>query len=455
MERLELDLGRCLAREAGDRAVTEEMQASLAPRLDAARDAVFVSRGVGMTGWIDLPKQDPQPYLEFARQATGGYDSLLAIGIGGSALGITALATALLPFYYNELSPVERGWRPRLYVLDNVDPDETCALLDRLDLERTLINVISKSGTTGESMAGYLVARRRLETAVGVSRANERLVFTTDPESGTLRAIGQSLGIRMFDLPSDVGGRFSALTAVGLLPGALTGMDIAALLAGAGDMAEWVRTAGGWDNPASAYAGVHYLEDTRLGRRVSVMMPYAAGLRDVADWYRQLWAESLGKEVDRKGRTVHTGPLPVKGLGVTDQHSQLQLYAEGPDDKVITFLGVRRFENEVDIPAPGAEAQSLAYLGGHSLADLLWAEQRGTAWALAQKGRPSLTITLPRVDAYSVGALLYLLEMATAIAGELYDVDAFNQPGVELSKQATYALMGREGYERLAGEIDL
>jgi glucose-6-phosphate isomerase len=182
-------------------------------------------------------------------------------------------------------------------------------------------------------------------------------------------------------------------------------------------------------------------------------MPYSAGLRDVADWYRQLWAESLGKEVDRKGRVVHTGPLPVKGLGVTDQHSQLQLYAEGPDDKVMTFVGVRQFENHVEIPAPGTGAESLAYLGGHSLADLLWAEQRGTTWALAQKGRPSLTITLPRVDAYSVGALMFMLEMATAISGELYDIDAFNQPGVELSKQATYALMGREGYEQLAGEI--
>jgi len=453
MEKIELDLGHCLAKGADDRALTRQMLDSWAPRLDAARDAVLASRGTGMTGWLDLPNADPQPYLDFAQQNLGGYDCFLAIGIGGSALGITALATALLPFYYNELSSVERQWRPRLYVLDNVDPDETCALLDRLDLERTLVNVISKSGTTGESMASYLVTRQRLEVALGPVRANEHLVFTTDPRSGTLRTIGQSLGVRMFDLPSDVGGRFSALTPVGLLPGAMTGMDIAALLAGAKDMAAWVATASGWHNPASAYAGVHYLEDTEFGRRVSVMMPYSAGLRDVADWYRQLWAESLGKEVDRKGRVVHTGPLPVKGLGVTDQHSQLQLYAEGPDDKVMTFVGVRQFANHVEIPSPGAGAQSLAYLGGHSLADLLWAEQRGTTWALAQKGRPSLTITLPRVDAYSVGALMFMLEMATAISGELYDIDAFNQPGVELSKQATYALMGREGYEQLAGEI--
>jgi glucose-6-phosphate isomerase len=441
MERLLVDIGHCVARGAGERALTKQMLDSLVPRLDAARDAVFAAGGAGMTGWVDLPSRDPQPILDFARQNMDGCECLLAIGIGGSALGITALATSLLPFYYNELSAAERGGRPRLYVLDNVDPDETCALLDRLDLERTLINVISKSGTTGESMAGYLIARSRLEEAVGASKVKDHLVFTTDPQTGTLRKIGQKLGVRMFDLPSDVGGRFSVFTPVGLLPAALTGMDVAALLAGARDMAGWVSSAEGWANPASAFAGVHYLHDTELGRRVSVMMPYSAGLRDVADWYRQLWAESLGKEIDRKGRVVHTGPLPVKGLGVTDQHSQLQLYAEGPDDKVFSFLGVREF------------ACPLAYLGGHKLSELMWAEQRGTTWALAQKGRPSLTITLPRVDAFSVGALLYLLEVATAIAGELYDVDAFNQPGVELSKQATYALMGREGYEKLAGEI--
>jgi glucose-6-phosphate isomerase len=138
---------------------------------------------------------------------------------------------------------------------------------------------------------------------------------------------------------------------------------------------------------------------------------------------------------------------------VTDQHSQLQLYAEGPDDKVITFLGVREFTGTVRIPAPGPEAEALAYLGGRTLAELLWAEQKSTAWALAQRGRPSLTITIPRVDAFSMGALIYLLEMATAISGELYDVDAFDQPGVELSKQATYALMGRPGYEALAEEM--
>jgi glucose-6-phosphate isomerase len=453
MDRLSLDVERCMAGVAGDRGLTPEMLEGARSRLEQARAAVLLAAGQGMVGFMDLPRQDPAPFLAFADEKRGRYDSLLVIGIGGSALGTTALATALLPFHHNELSSTERGQRPRLYVLDNVDPDETAALLDHLDLSRTLVNVISKSGTTGESMAGYLVVKERMEAVVGVAAVKDHFVFTTDPVGGTLRQIGSSLGVPMFDLPPGVGGRFSVLSAVGLLPAALTGMDVNGLLAGARSMGEWIANTEGWENPACMFAGVQFLEDDLLGRRVSVMMPYSARLRDLADWYRQLWAESLGKAIDRNGRTVNVGPLPVKALGVTDQHSQLQLYAEGPDDKLITFVGVEEFAETVPIPAPGPEGESLAYLGGHTLAELLWAEQKSTAWALSQKGRPSLTITIPRVDAFSMGALIYLLEVATAIAGELYDVDAFDQPGVESSKQATYALMGRPGYEALAGQI--
>jgi glucose-6-phosphate isomerase len=453
VDRLSLDIERCMARAEGERGLTPEMLDGLQPRLNQARRAVHDAAGTGMLGWTDLPTQSPGPLLDFAAENEGRYECLVVIGIGGSALGSTALSTALLPFRYNELSRAERRQRPRLYVLDNVDPDETSALLDRLDLERTLVNVISKSGTTVESMAGYLVVRERLEAAVGASGLKDNLVFTTDPVGGTLRKIGESLGVRMFDLPPSVGGRFSVLSAVGLLPAALTGIDVNGLLAGARDMAEWIASSEGWENPACAFAGVQFLEDTILGRRISVMMPYSARLRDLADWYRQLWAESLGKATDRQGRTVNVGPLPVKSLGVTDQHSQLQLYAEGPDDKVITFLVVEEFAETIRIPAPGPDAEELGYLGGHTLADLLWAEQRATAWALAQRGRPSLKITIPRIDAFSLGGLIFLLEMATAVAGELYDVDAFDQPGVELSKRATYALMGRPGFQALAGEI--
>ena len=452
-DRLSLDITYCMG-DSGDRyCLSGKMLDRLTPRLEQARRAVLDAAGTGMLGWMLLPNKDPQEFLDYAAHYKGACECLVVIGIGGSALGTIALSRTLLPFFHNELSAAERGGRPRLYVLDNVDPDETAALFDRLDLKRTLVNVISKSGMTGETMAGYLVAKQRLEAAVGVAALKDHLVFTTEPAGSTLRDIGEALGVRTFDLPPGVGGRYSVLSAVGLIPAALTGMDVRALLAGARDMSEWIAGTQGWDNPACTFAGIHYLQDTGMGRPVSVMMPYSARLRDVADWHRQLWAESLGKETDRQDQLVNIGPLPVKGLGVTDQHSQLQLYMEGPDDKIVVFLGVKEFESALTIPAPGPEAEALSYLGGHTMAELMWAEQKSTAWALAKRGRPSMTITLPRVDAYSMGALLYMLEMATAIAGELYDVNAFDQPGVEMGKHATYALMGRPGYEALAREI--
>jgi glucose-6-phosphate isomerase len=457
LDRLSIDIGRCKSCAGGGGILEPGLLLEFEPRLESARQAVLANKGMGMLGWTELPALDPSPYLDFAAAQAGKYDQLLVVGIGGSALGTIALSTSLLPFRWNELTPEGRQGRPKLYVLDNVDPDETASLLDLLDLKRTLVNVISKSGTTAETMASYLVVRERLEAAVGTEALKDHLVFTTDLDEGTLRTLGGTMGVPMFDLPDGVGGRFSVLSAVGLVPAALLGIDVRALLAGAQDMAQMMVDTKAWDNPACLFAGVHYIEDTVFGRRVCVMMPYSARLRDVSDWYRQLWAESLGKSVDRQGKHVTVGPLPVKALGVTDQHSQLQLYAEGPDDKVITFLGVSEFAESVKIPEPGGrggtEDEALGYLAGHTLAELMRAEQKATAWALAQKGRPSLTITLPRADAFSVGSLLYMLQMATAVAGELYDVDAFDQPGVELSKKATYALMGRPGYEAFAEEI--
>ena len=364
MDRLSVELARCMAGGGIVRGLTPGMMDEFRPRLDAALAAVHASAGTGMLEWMELPDRKPDELLRFAAENHGRYDCLVVIGIGGSALGATALATALLPFYWNELSSTRRRHRPRLYVLDNVDPDETAALLDRLDMERTLVNVISKSGTTGESMAGYLVVRQRLEAIVGSHAVKEHLVFTTDPSGGTLRQIGDGMGVPMFDLSPGVGGRFSVLSPVGLLPAALTGMDVQGLLAGARDMAEWIKDSAGWENPACAFAGVQYLEDVEFARRISVMMPYSARLRDVADWYRQLWAESLGKTVDRQGRTVNVGPTPVKGLGVTDQHSQLQLYAEGPDDKIITFLGVGEFAQIGADTGAGAESRSPSLSGG-------------------------------------------------------------------------------------------
>lgn len=454
MDRLTLDYTLCMEESLGVRyGLSRYLLEAMRLPLEAARDRLGERRRSGGLAWMDLPIGDVDDVLGFAARTEGRYDNLLVLGIGGSALGPTALCSALLHPFHNLLPSAERGGRPRVFVVDNVDPDEIAGLFSHLDLSRTLVNVVSKSGTTAETMAAYLVTRKLMLDQVGAEGLAAHMAFTTDPHGGVLRKIGRSEGIPLFDIGAGVGGRFSVLSSVGLLPAALTGIDVRALLAGAVEMDTWIRETDVVSNPAHVFAALQFLQDTRFKRHLSVMMPYSRALRDVADWYRQLWAESLGKAVDRQGRTVHVGPTPIKALGATDQHSQVQLYTEGPDDKVVTFLRVERFDHNVVIPTLHDDEESLAYLGGRSMSALLNAEQEATAWALAQRGRPSLTITLPRVDASSLGQLLYLFETAAAIIGELYDINAFDQPGVELGKQATYGLMGRPGFEEIAGRI--
>jgi glucose-6-phosphate isomerase len=317
-----------------------------------------------------------------------------------------------------------------------------------------LVNVISKSGGTGETMAQYLVVRAWLQEALG-DAAFRHLVFTTDPERGALRELAAREGIATLDVPPGVGGRYSVLSPVGLLPAALVGIDIAALLEGARHAIQRAESRDLLENPAALYAALHWAADTDLGARIHVLMPYTDRLRDFAEWYRQLWAESLGKRVDREGRAVHVGPTPVAAVGATDQHSQVQLFMEGPFDKVITFIRLERFEEEIAIPAPSGQAPGpaaelppdMAYLPGHSLGELLNAEYHATSTALAEMGRMSCTLHLAGLTPQTVGEAIMFFQLATGYAGAWYGIDPFDQPGVELGKRLTYAAMGRPGYQ--------
>ena len=377
MERLSLDYTLCMEEHLGTRGVTPLLLEAMRLPLDHAWDSLRARREAGDLPWMDLHHRNLDDVLAFGERAKGRVENMVVLGIGGSALGLTALGTALLHPFHNLLPSAERGGRPRLFVVDNVDPDQVAGLFNHLDLRRSLVNVISKSGTTAETMAAYLLVRRLLEQQVGRATMRDHLVFTTDRFSGVLRKIGQEEGIRMFDIPQGVGGRFSVLSNVGLVPAAVVGVDVRGLLEGARAMDEWCSGENVMFNPAVLFAIIQFLNETRFDRRISVMMPYSSRLRDVADWYRQLWAESLGKAVDRTGKTIHTGMTPVKALGATDQHSQVQLYSEGPDDKIITFLRVERFEHDVAIPDAHPDEPDLSYLAGSSFGDLLNAEQDG------------------------------------------------------------------------------
>ena len=452
MLNLRYDFNNLMAERVGEHGITDAELRALGPKLARAADAVEKA-SLGFRKLPHNPKLADEVAV-LAGEIQARCDSFVVVGIGGSALGNIALHSALNHPEYNQLSrPPRRG--PRLFVADNIDPDRIAALLDVVDLENTVFNVVTKSGSTAEIISEFLVFRDALIKKLGVERHIGRIVITTDPERGELREIVKRFGYASLPIPSDVGGRFSVLSAVGLLSAAVTGVDIHKLLKGAAEMDALCRKSKKlWENPALTGAAMHYLTDKAKGKNIQVMMPYAHALRDVADWFCQLWAESLGKRVDRAGKTVHAGQTPGKALGVSDQHSVLQLYLEGPFDKVVTFLTMEEFRTTVPIPPafPGFEA--VKYLGGHTLNELIRAEQRATELALTQRGRPNCAIRLPRVDEETVGALLYLLEMQTAYAGELYNINAFDQPGVELEKNFTYGLMGRKGYEAKRREVE-
>ena len=320
-----------------------------------------------------------------------------------------------------------------------------------MDLSKTLVNVITKSGSTAETMSQFMIVKDRLEKELG-DNYRYNIVATTDKRTGILRQIAEQEGYKTFVVPDDVGGRFSVFSAVGLLPMALVGIDIDAVVNGIKDMDLALKNTDIKENIAAQNALIHYLMDTKKGKNMSVMMPYSSRLKYVSDWYVQLWAESLGKNKDNEGNDVHVGPTPIKALGATDQHSQIQLYNEGPNNKIINFIRVENFDNILEIPNI-FEYTGINYLAGKTVNRLMNAEADSTRVALADYERPTVTISIPKVDAYNLGQLLYMFEVQTAIAGALYNINTFNQPGVEQAKNYTYALMGRAGYEESANML--
>ena len=400
--------------------------------------------------WMNLGYNEETLWYvkEYAAMVQGRFDNILVLGIGGSALGGLAVTEALLKPFWNLLSPEQREGLPRIFFLDNIDPDYMAGLLNVLDLKKTLVNVITKSGSTAETMSQFMIVKNILEQELG-DNYRYNIVATTDKKTGILRQIAEQEGYKTFVVPDDVGGRFSVFSAVGLLPFALVGIDIDEIVNGIKDMDLALKNTDIKENIAAQNALIHYLLDTKKGKNLSVMMPYSSKLKYVSDWYVQLWAESLGKNKDKEGNDVCVGPTPIKALGATDQHSQIQLYNEGPNNKVINFIRVKNFDNTLEIPNI-FEYTGIGYLGGKTINQLINAEADSTRVSLADYKRPTVSIYLDKVDGYNVAQLLYMLEVQTAIAGELYNIDTFNQPGVEQAKNYTYALMGRAGYEESA-----
>jgi len=454
-EEIRYDYTNVMADRVGERdGLSEAELEGLAEAVRGYHDEITAERRSGELPFMDLPQR--RDYVEgaagFAASVRERFENVVLLGIGGSALGMTALQSALNHPFHNLLDGEQRRG-PRLFVVDNIDPVLIQGLLDVVEVGQTLFVVVTKSGQTAETISQLMLLTGVLKERLG-NGMREHVVAITNPERGALRSIAKAEGLVSFEVPEGVGGRFSVLSPVGLVPAALAGIDVEGLLAGASAMDKRLQTGEMTGNPAYAGAAVHYLLDVKHGKSVAVMLSYSHQLRDVADWFRQLWAESLGKSRTLSGDEVHVGQTPVKAVGVTDQHSQVQLYVEGPSDKMFTFLAVEEPGVDVEIPGEHLEEEACVYLGGRRFGELFRAEREGTEIALTEACRPNATISLAQVEPGTVGGLLYLLEVQTVMAAKLYGVNAFDQPGVEAGKVASYALMGRSGYEAERVEME-
>ena len=417
---MHLDIGAALG-DGADPGVDEDDLDELDERVATAHETIAAGRATDEFGYaaLNLPDETDPSVIREAVEPVTDAEYVLTVGIGGSALGAKTVTAALAD------EP------DRHVVLDNVDPEHVERTLSGLPLEDTVINVVSKSGTTAETLANFLVVREAYEER-GVDWTE--LTVVTTGESGPLAELVEEHDLPRLSVPDGVPGRFAALSSVGLVPAAVLGIDIEGLLDGASAAADGLGPSLS-DSPGYAYGAVCYaLEEA--GAVVNAVVPYAERLEYFAEWFAQLWAESLGKE----GR----GQTPARALGATDQHSQLQLYRAGPRDKMVTVV---RPQERTEVPIPESEHDSLSYFAGANLGQLLDAEYDATVASLAEAGRPAVEIELDRLDAEGMGELLYAMEAATVLAGELSDVETFTQPAVEWGKRAARGLLSGEETE--------
>jgi len=439
---LELDFTNVLESAVGSNGIAQSVFQNAGKSSKKLTDALEAARSSGQLGFADLPFDDKavSAVTSFARNHA--FPNVLILGIGGSALGPMALESALA--------------RPnngkRLVVLDNIDPDFVRDTLDTIQPEDTIVNVIAKSGVTAETMATFAIVREWLYSALGPAKAKEHFVVTTDPEKGDLLNIARLEKFPIFEIPSNVGGRFSVLTPVGTLPAALLGLNVEALMEGAQRTAIQSKKPFS-ENPALTAAHIQFALDRERRKNVLVLFPYSQSLWKFAFWFKQLCGESIGKKLDRQGREVHCGQTPTAALGVTDQHSQLQLFIEGPNDKSFLFWAVREFRNALKISHPYSSFDSMGYLQNRTVAELFDAERQATEIAITEAGRPNATVYADRIDEESLGDLIMFSQYMTAYAGELYDINAFDQPGVEYGKKLTFAMMNRAGFEQYNDKI--
>jgi len=423
ISRLSIDNNNLFDNAIGDGGVSTTDIEALSPKLDSLRKKINEWVNSSEPTFLNLPySNDIKAIKRRGQKIVRDFNRTIVFGIGGSSLGGEMLVRTL-----GDADP-----KNRVNFYDNVDPS-TMVELENVDWSETLLMVISKSGNTAETLSQFLTMLPIMEHSLGYDKITDHTLFITENKEGALYKLSQELNVEVIEHPP-VGGRFSVLSIVGLLPAYVGGVDIAGVMEGARSMVKRCEESSMLDNPAFHNGAAQYLHAKR-NRTISVVMPYADNLRFVVNWFRQLWAESLGK-IDKDGN--HQGLTPTEAHGVTDQHSQLQLLLEGPDDKLVTFLTDPGFRFQGRrVPMRFKDIPAITPLAGHTIGELFLSELKATRTTLSRRGRPNRTFALLGRDAYALGELIILLEMETVVVAELMGIDPFDQPAVEESKVLT------------------
>ncbi|MCM3161106.1 glucose-6-phosphate isomerase [Metabacillus litoralis] len=416
-----------------------------------AHHSIHEQTGAGSDylGWVDLPNNyDKEEFARIQKSAEkikNDSEVLLVIGIGGSYLGARAAIEMLNHSFYNSLSKEQRQAPQVIFVGNNISSTYMKDLHDLLEGKDFSINVISKSGTTTEPALAFRIFRKLLEEKYGKSEAKQRIYATTDKARGALKTLATEEGYESFIIPDDVGGRYSILTAVGLLPIAVTGVDIEAMMKGAQAASEDFGKSELEENPAYQYAAVRNVLYNK-GKTIEMLINYEPGLQYFAEWWKQLFGESEGK--DQKGI------YPSSANFSTDLHSLGQYVQEGRRDIFETVINVETPRHELTIEAEESDLDGLNYLAGKSVDFVNKKAFQGTMLAHTDGGVPNLVVNIPKMDEYTLGYLVYFFEKACAMSGYLLGVNPFDQPGVEAYKVNMFALLGKPGFEEKKAELE-
>ncbi|MFH1315231.1 MAG: glucose-6-phosphate isomerase [Candidatus Uhrbacteria bacterium] len=405
----------------------KEME-SLDKHLARATKQITRLRTANEQGFMDLPydQEAVRVIQKMAAQFRKRFENMIVIGVGGSDLGTRAI--------YQALGHGSDGLK-LFFTGNNTDPDSLSELLNKIDFKKTAINVVSKSGTTIETMSAFLIIREALIRKVGKKKHTEHIIVTTDLTDGVLEKIAKREGYQTLAHPLNVGGRFAVLSSVGLFPAACAGISISRILKGAQSVENEHQGRGPRSAPAR-FAATHYLAYQKSDQDIHICMPYCDRLQQFGFWFRQLWAESLGK-------SDNIGPTPIAALGATDQHSQLQLYLDGPKNKLISIIQCEKFDTNLIVPKT-YEIDQINYFQGKSLSILNQAELMATIQALNKRNVANILLTIPKISPESLGALFMFYELACAYLGELFLINTYDQPGVQLEKTAVKHILAKK-----------